>query len=177
MFLMVNTLPAKGSIVYRHQERKSGFTKFERRLNRVFIFLYRTYFLPLLGLGRVMILIQTIGRKTGKKRIKPVLCRRFYTDKLTLYSPRGMKADWLKNILATEDHIFKIQKGFRKLKVKATLIQDEAVKLQHLEHWFNNFPDAKNIFGYDKTKHQGIIGTEEFNNLAKMIEFIQLEIV
>ncbi|MCK5304064.1 MAG: hypothetical protein KAJ72_02370, partial [Candidatus Heimdallarchaeota archaeon] len=66
---------------------------------------------------------------------------------------------------------------FRKLNVKATLIQDEAVKFQHLEYWFNNFRDAKNIFGYDQTKHQDIIGTEEFKNLAKMIEFIQLEIV
>ncbi len=174
---MVNTLPAEGSIVYRHQERKSGFTKFERRLNRVFIFLYRTYLLPLFGLGRIMILIQTIGRKTGKKGIKPVLCRRLYTGKLTLYSPRGMEADWLKNILATENHMFKIQKGFRKFNVKATLIQDEAVKIQHLEYWFNNFRDAKSIFGYDQTKHQRIIGREEFNNLAKMIEFIQFDIV
>jgi hypothetical protein len=174
---MVNTLPSEGSIVYRHQERKTTFTKFERRLNRFFIFLYRIYLLPLFGLGRVMILIQTIGRKTGKRRIKPVLCRRFYTDKLTLYSPRGMKADWLKNILETENHIFTIQKGFRKFDVKATLIQDEAAKLQHLEYWFNNFRDAKNIFGYDHKKHQGIIGTEEFINLAKLIEFIQLDIV
>ena len=174
---MANSLPAKGSIVYRHQERKSSFTKFERRLNRVFIFLYRTYFLPLFGLGRVMILIQTTGRKTGKKRIKPVLCRRFHTGKLTLYSPRGMKADWLKNILATEDYIFKIQKGFKQLNVKAIIIQDEEEKMHHLEYWFNNYSDAKSIFGYDKTKHKGIIGTEEFKNLAKMIVFIQLDIV
>lgn len=172
---MGNSLPAKGSIVYRHQERKSSFTKFERRLNRVFIFLYRIYFLPLFGLGSMMILIQTIGRKTGKKRIKPVLCRRFYTGKLTLYSPRGLKADWLKNILATEEQTLRIQKGFKKFSVKAILIENEQIKWNHLEYWFDNFSDAKGIFGYDPEAHKDIIGTEEFKKLAKMVEFIQLE--
>ena len=172
---MVNTLPSKGSIVHRHQERKSGFTKFERRLNRVFIFFYRIYFLPLFRLGRIMILIQTIGRKTGKKRIKPVLCRRFYTGKLTLYSPRGMKADWLKNILATEEQTLRIHKGFKKFDAKATLIEDDETKWKHLEYWFDNFRDAKTIYGYDPKIHKDIIGTEEFKKLAKMIEFVQLE--
>ncbi len=172
---MASTLPAEGSIVYRHQEKKSSFKRFEKSLNRVFIFLYRIYFLPLFGLGKAMILIHTIGRKTGKKRTKPVLCRRFYTGKLTLYSPRGMKADWLRNVLATKEHTLKIHKGFKKFDAKATLIVDDETKWKHLEYWFDNFLDAKQIFGYDKEIHKDVVGTEEFKKLSHMIEFIQLE--
>jgi len=56
----------ENSIVARHQRRTKSFHIFNKIMNGVFIFLYKIYFLPLLGIGKRMALVYTIGRKTGK---------------------------------------------------------------------------------------------------------------
>ena len=167
-------LPSKGSIVDRHQRGTKKFKKSVKVLNTIIISLYRINFLPLFGIGKSISILTTIGRKTGKKRRRPILCRPFHTGILTLYSARGKEADWLKNIFANENCTAKIQKGFKKLEVKATLIEDFEDKLEHLKYFCENFSDAKTIFGYDKKKHGDIFDTKEFKNLAQIIDFVQL---
>ena len=162
------------SIVARHQRGDLKFRKTTKILNGVFGILYRIYFLPLFGIGKSMILLKTIGRKTGKKRFTPVLCKVYYTGELTLYSARGLRADWLKNILATENQQAEIQKGFKKIRVSIKIIESIDEREEHLKFWMENFSDAKFIFGYQKRKHGDVTKTEEFKNIAKMIEFIQL---
>ncbi|MHA1202933.1 MAG: nitroreductase/quinone reductase family protein [Candidatus Heimdallarchaeaceae archaeon] len=164
----------KNSIVAMHEKRTLSFRIFNRMMNGVFIFLYKIYLLPLFGIGNKMILVHTIGRKTGKKRTTPTLIFTFYTGKFTLYIARGMKAHWLKNILATEDHIFKIQKGFRTWKVKGTLVEDSEEKFKHLKFYFEELPEAETIFGYNKDKHGDVFEQEEFLKILNIIEFIQL---
>ncbi|MCG3221365.1 MAG: nitroreductase family deazaflavin-dependent oxidoreductase [Candidatus Heimdallarchaeota archaeon] len=162
------------SIVARHQKGNAKFRKSTKRLNKVFSFLYRMNFLPMFGVGRSMILLKTVGRKTGKIRITPVLCKVFHTGELTLYSARGMKADWLRNILADDKKQTDIQKGFKRMRVQAKLIEPINEKEEHLRYWFENLNDAKYIFGYDRNKHGNVTETEEFKEIAKNIEFIQL---
>ncbi|MHA1668450.1 MAG: nitroreductase/quinone reductase family protein [Candidatus Heimdallarchaeaceae archaeon] len=168
-------LPAKGSIVLGHQKGTKKFRFFVKVVNKTLIFLYRIYLLPIVGIGKYLILLETIGRKTGKKHCTPVLCRKFYTEKLTLYSARGQKSDWLKNILHTKEHIVNIQKGFKKFQAKAELIEEEEEKIKHLRYFFEHFKDAKQIFGYNKKKHKDIFELKQFSDLVKIIEFIQLE--
>ena len=163
------------SIVARHHEGKKMFRFFNKIMNGVFIFLYRIYFLPLIGIGRSMALVHTIGRKTGKKRTTPVLSLQFYTGKLTFYVARGRKANWLMNILATENQIIKIQKGFKRKKVKAILVKDKEEKFNHLKYYFEELDEAKYIFGYDKKKHGDVFSTIEFNKILEMIEFLQIK--
>ncbi|MHA1954625.1 MAG: nitroreductase/quinone reductase family protein [Candidatus Heimdallarchaeaceae archaeon] len=162
------------SIVARHQKGDAKFRKSTKRLNQVFSYLYRINLLPLFGVGRSMIILKTIGRKTGRKRFTPVLCRVFHTGELTLYSARGMKADWLKNILADEKKQTNIQKGFRRLKVQAIVVKPTEEREEHLKYWFENLDDAKYIFGYKRKKHGDVTKTEEFKKIARTIEFIQL---
>ena len=165
------------SIVARHHERKKLFRFFNKIINGVFIFLYRIYFLPLLGIGRSMALVHTIGRKTGKKRTTPVLALEFYTGKLTFYVARGRKSNWLMNILATENQIITIQKGFKRKKAKAILVKDREEKYNHLKYYFEELDEAKYIFGYDKVKHGDVINTEEFMKILNMIDFVQIEFI
>jgi deazaflavin-dependent oxidoreductase (nitroreductase family) len=165
---------ADRSIVGRHQKRTKRFTSFERVLNSIFVFLYRINFLPIFGIGKRMIVIETEGRITGKKRRKPVLYYTFHTGKLTLYSARGKQSDWFKNIFATEDTILKIQKGFERIQVKANLIESEDEKYNHLKYWFENYNSARVIFGYEKKKHGDVYETQEFKDIIDMIEFVQL---
>ncbi|MFX1254892.1 MAG: hypothetical protein ACFFCZ_24995, partial [Promethearchaeota archaeon] len=109
-----------------------------------------------------------------KKRRKPVLYYTFHTGKLTLYSARGKKSDWFKNIFATEDAILKIQRGFKRMQVKAILIESEDEKYNHLKYWFENYMSARVIFGYEKKKHGDMYDTQEFKDIIDMIEFVQL---
>jgi deazaflavin-dependent oxidoreductase (nitroreductase family) len=121
-----------------------------------------------------MLLLKTIGRKTGKRRFTPVLFKKFHTGEITLYSARGMKADWLKNILADENHQTDIQKGFKRLRVEAKVIELVEDKEEHLQYWFDSFYDAKYIFGYKRNRHGNVTRTEEFKEILELIEFIQL---
>ena len=168
------SLPTENSIVGRHQKRNPEFVKMERRMNRVLIFLYRINLLTLIGIGRRIILIHTKGRKTGNELIKPVLYLRFYTGKLTLYSARGRNSDWFKNIFASDNQIIEIQKGFKRIKVRANLIENQEEKFNYLKYWFENYRLAKSIFGYEKAKHGDVFETENFKELVNIIEFIQL---
>ena len=164
----------KRSLVSLHRRRPLYFRIFNRIANGIFIFLYRIYLLPLFGIGNKMVLINTVGRKTGKKRTTPTLIFTFYTGKFTLYVARGKKAHWLQNILATEDQIIEIQKGFKKWKVKATLVEDPSEKSMHLKQYFEEFSEARTIFGYNKEKHGNVFDTEEYKRILNMIEFVQL---
>jgi len=163
------------SIVARHRERSKSFHIFNKIMNGVVIILYRIYLLPLFGIGKTIVLIHTRGRKSGKRRTTPVLALKFYTEKLTFYIARGKKAHWLKNILATEDHIFKIQKGFKRMKVKGILVKDSDEKFKHLKFYFEEIDGAKFIFGYEKEKHGDVFKTEEFRTILEIIEFLQIE--
>ena len=162
------------SIVARHQKGNPSFRKNTKRMNKIFSFLYRINILPLFGIGRTMILLKTVGRKTGKKIYTPVLCKVYHTNILTLYSARGKNADWLKNILANEKMLFNIQKGFKRMKVQAKIVESMEEKEEHLKYWFDNMSDAKLIFGYSRRKHGNVIETRGFKEIARTIEFVQL---
>lgn len=164
----------KRSIVSLHIRRSFGFRIFNKIINGLLIFFYKIYLLPLFGIGNKMVLIHTVGSKTGKKRTTPTLIFTFYTGKYTLYVARGKKAHWLKNILATEDQIIKIQKGFKKWKVKAKLVENLEEKSMHLRQYFDEFSEAKSIFGYDKKKHGNVFETEEYKKILDIVEFVQL---
>lgn len=163
------------SIVARHRKRTKSFHRFNKIMNGVVIFLYRIYLLPLFGMGKTIVLVHTRGRITGKRRTTPVLALRFYTEKLTFYIARGKKAHWLRNILAAEDHIFKIQKGFKRVKVKGILVSDSDEKFRHLKFYFEELDEARFIFGYEKEKHGDVFETEEFRAILDIIEFLQIE--
>ncbi len=163
------------SIVARHRKRTKSFHRFNKIMNGIVIFLYRIYLLPLFGIGKKIVLIHTRGRKTGKRRTTPVLALKFYTDKLTFYIARGKKAHWLKNILAAEDQAFKIQKGFKRMRVKGTLVTDSDEKFKHLKFYFEELEEARFIFGYEKEKHGDVFETKEFRAILNIIEFLQIE--
>ena len=162
------------SIVSRHRTRTKKFKFFNKIMNGVSIFLYRVYLLPLFGIGRRIILLDTIGWKTGKRRTTPVLALHFYTEYLTLYIARGMKAHWLKNILASENQEFRIQKGFKKMHVQGVLIEDQEEKFKHLKYYFEELPEARYIFGYNREKNGDVFQTEGFKEILDIIEFLQI---
>ncbi len=100
-------LPRKGSVMYDFMietphNQKKAVKKFKLMNKYLVVPLYRLNILPLFFIGRIVVLLYTKGRKSGKKRITPVEYRK-YNDKLLLFSSRGKKGDWYRNIIANPE--------------------------------------------------------------------------
>ena len=171
---MSNEFPSSNSIVSKHRASKSSFRKQTKIMNKVLVFLYRFYVLPIFGIGKSMLVIETIGRRTGKRRRTPTLHNTFYTNNITLYSARGKNADWIRNIRAQKEKIVFVYKGFKRFRAKAIFVDEPEEKIKHLRFFCENYKGAKFVFGYNKKKHKNIFDTEGFNLFAQTLEFVQL---
>jgi len=86
-------LPRSGSALYNmnHPDEKIRVKTLKKykSLNKYLVIpLYRLRILPLLGFGRIFLILTTIGRKTGKKRRTP-LEYHWIEGIMTILSGRG----------------------------------------------------------------------------------------
>ena len=88
-------------------------------------------------LGRLILLLTTRGRKTGKQRITPL---QFEKDQQRLFigSMRGEKADWYQNILA--DPRVRVQIGSSQFEAEAEAISDPEQITNFLELRLSRHP-------------------------------------
>lgn len=170
------TLPRKGSIMFEfmrgtNETMKKSLNKF-KLMNKYFLVpLYRANILPLFLIGRKVVLLYTKGRKSGKTRITPVEYRR-YNEKVLLFSSRGKKGDWYRNIKGNPES-FKIKIGLKtyKPKISETTLDE---KIEILEWYVEKFPGtAKELFGYNK---EDKVTKELLYPIADFLEILQLEI-
>lgn len=171
---MSNEFHSSNSIVSKLRASNSSFRKQTKIMNKIVIFLYRSYVLPIFGIGKIMLVIETIGRRTGKKRRTPTLHNTFYTNVITLYSARGKNADWIRNIRAQKEKIVFIYKGFKRYRAKAIFVDEPEERIKHLQYFCENYNGAKFVFGYNKKKHEDIFKTEDFRLFAQTLEFVQI---
>ena len=90
--------------------------------------LYRSKILPLLGFGRLFLILTTQGRKTGKKRRTPLEYRR-KEGIITIFSARGEDAGWMKNIRAHPDTLM-VRHGFHRFQPQVEFVTNEDQKLE-----------------------------------------------
>ncbi len=134
--------------------------------------LYRLKILPLLGFGRLFLILTTQGRKTGKKRRTPLEYRRI-EGTITIFSSRGEDAGWMKNIRAHPDSLL-VRHGFHRFQPQLEFVTNEEQKLEIMK-WYvvNHGKAAKMLFGWNpKTDDPETI---DFTNLLKLISIIKLE--
>jgi len=133
--------------------------------------LYRLRILPLLGFGRVFLILTTQGRKTGKKRRTPLEYHRI-EDIITIFSGRGEDAGWMKNIRAHSDALM-VRHGFHRFQPQVEFVINEDQKLEIMK-WYveNHGKSAKMLFGWNpKTDDPE---TTDFKNLLKLISIVKL---
>ncbi|KYK33699.1 MAG: hypothetical protein AYK19_13135 [Theionarchaea archaeon DG-70-1] len=146
-----------------------------KRINKIVTFLYRIYIAPLLGLGFIFVILETVGRKTGKRRFTPVEYHRLYENKVTVVSSRGRKADWVKNIKAAKD-IVHLHVGFKKYRAKALFIDDVNTKRELLKSYCVKYPYAsRTLLGINVKKDSRILESEAFKSLVDTLEFVVFE--
>ncbi len=170
-------LPRPGSPLYNlnceDEILKNKTLKKFKNLNKYIVLpLYRLRILPLLGFGRIFLILTTKGRITGKKRRTPLEYRR-KDEIITIVSSRGEDAGWMKNIRAQPDSLL-VRHGFHRFQPQVEVVSQEEQKLEFMK-WYvmNHGKAAKMLFGWNpKTDDPE---TTDFTNLLKMISIIKLE--
>ncbi len=167
--------PRKGTWFYNiiHQE-KSGIPRsikwFRRANNFIVIPLYRLRILPTIGIGRLFLLLTTIGRKSGKKRRTPLEFHRL-DGVIHIASSRGENADWVKNIKKNPDKVT-IQVGFRSYPIKIEFLK-LGEKIEFFRWYTEHLPRAaKTGYGWNPKTDQ--LETADFSILAQHMSIIRL---
>ena len=169
-------LPRLGSSLYNlnHKDemiKNKTLRKFKILNKYVVIPLYRLRILPLLGFGRIFLILTTQGRKTGKKRRTPLEYHRI-DGIITIFSGRGENAGWMKNIRVHPDALM-VRHGFQRFQPQVEFVTDENQKLEIMK-WYvmNHGKSAKMLFGWIPKVDDP--ETIDFTNLLKLISIVKL---
>jgi len=167
-------IPLPTSLLAKIMKGEPTTVKRMRKINKIVAFLYRSYIAPLLGLGFIFVLMETVGRKTGKKRFTPVEYHLLYENKITVISSRGREADWVKNMKA--NNTVRLHVGFKEYEAKALFIDNTDTKKELLKSYCVKYPlFSKILFGIDVRKNKHILDSEAFRSLADSLEFVAFE--
>ncbi len=168
-------IPPPTSLLAKIMKGEPTTVKRMRKINKIVAFLYRSHIAPLLGLGFIFVLMETVGRKTGKRRFTPVEYHRLYENKITVISSRGREADWVKNIKAKNNTV-RLHVGFKEYEAKALFIDNADTKQELLKSYCVKYPlFSKMLFGIDVKKERHILDSETFQSLADNLEFVAFE--
>jgi len=171
-------LPRPGSSLYslNHKDemiKNKTLKKFKILNKYIVIPLYRLKILPLLGFGRIFLILTTQGRITGKKRRTPLEYHRI-DGIITIFSGRGEAAGWMKNIRLHPDALM-VRHGFHRFQPQIEFVTDEDQKLEIMK-WYvvNHGKSAKMLFGWIPKVDDP--ETTDFSKMLKMITIIKLHL-
>ncbi|MFX1462083.1 MAG: nitroreductase family deazaflavin-dependent oxidoreductase [Promethearchaeota archaeon] len=172
----IEELPRVGSALYNliHPDEKvriKTLRKYKRINKYVVLPLYRSGILPLLGFGRIFLILTTKGRITGKKRRTP-LEYHWIDGVITIFSGRGEDAGWIKNVRANPDEV-RVRHGFHFFKPHVEYVTNEKEMLSIIK-WYvlNHNRSAKLLFGWNP-KFDDPEKTD-FSKMLKTITIIRL---
>ncbi len=169
-------LPRPGSVMfnfhYKDEVSKKKTLKRWKNLNKyLMIPLYRARLLPLLGFGKIFLILKTKGWKTGKTRRTPLEYRQ-YEGTIVIFAARGENATWIKNMRANPDDVSVIR-GFHHFKPRIEFVSDVNHKMTIMKWYVLKYSKAaKMLFGWDPQNDNP--ETTDFSNLANLITIILL---
>jgi deazaflavin-dependent oxidoreductase (nitroreductase family) len=169
-------LPRPGSVMYDlyFQDEISKKKKLKRwqKLNRCLMLpLYRVGILPLLGFGWIILILTTIGWKTGKKRRTPLEYRKF-DGRITIFSAMGEKSVWVKNLHVNNDKV-SVRHGFHHYIPRVEFITEENQKIDLMKKYVAKYgKSAKMLFGWNPDKDNP--ESMDFSKLVSLISIIKL---
>ena len=169
-------LPRPGSVMfnfhYQDDESIKKTLKKWHKLNKyLMIPLYRVKLLPLLGFGKIFLILKTKGWKTGKVRRTPLEYRR-YEGIITIFAGRGENPTWVKNLRANPEDV-SVMHGFHSFKPHIEFISDINQKQDIIKWYITKFGKAaKVLFGWDPK--QDNLETMDFSKLINLLTIILL---
>ncbi len=166
-------LPRPGSSLYKliHPDEEVRLKTLKKINKYVILPLYKLRLLPLLGFGRIFLILTTKGRKSGKLRRTP-LEYHWIDDVITIFSGRGEDSDWLKNVRANPDNVW-VKHGFHSFQSRVEILTDEKDKLSIIRWYVVKHPKAaKFLFGWNPRIDDPDI--TDFSKLLNSIAIIHL---
>ena len=169
-------LPRPGSVLfnfnYQDEASKKKMLKRWKNLNKyLMIPLYRAKLLPLLGFGKIFLILKTKGWKTGKMRRTPLEYRR-YEGTIIIFAARGENATWVKNMRVHPDNV-SVTHGFQKFVPIVEIISDIDQKITIAKWYVTKFGKAaKLLFGWDPKLDN--LETSNFSNLTGLLTMVLL---
>jgi len=143
--------------------------KFHARLqtaNRYFAFFYKIRLLPILGMGKQIMLLTTKGRSSQKMRDFPI---GYYLIDGTIhvFSGWGKGANWYKNIIANPKDVY-LQVGFRRFHAVPEVVEG-IEELQHTDEWFVICCPkvAQRLIGWNP--HRDSLETSDFSMMIEKV--------
>ncbi len=169
--------PRKGSAIYGMINGDEKTTRRSlrgwKRLNRAVVFLYELGLLPLVGAGWFILLLYTKGRRTGKTRVTPLEYRR-RGDSVLLFSARGYRSDWYRNLKANPDDV-KLRMGFKTHEPEVDFIDEPEVVDETLRWYVKRHPrSSRIIFGWDPRRDDP--ATTDLSSLVDVMKIVRLGI-
>lgn len=170
-------LPRPGSVMfnfnYQDEASKKKTLKKWKKLNKyLMVPLYRAKLLPLLGFGKIFLILKTKGWKSGKMRRTPLEYRR-YEGEITIFAGRGEEATWVKNLRANPNDV-SVMYGFHRFKPQIEFVSDINKKITIMKWYITNYKKAaKMLFGWDPKKDNPEV--IDFSKLVDLLCIIHLK--
>jgi len=169
-------LPRPGSVMFNFNyqdeaSKKNTLNKWKKLNKYLMVPLYRAKLLPLLGFGKIFLILKTKGWKTGKMRRTPLEYRR-YEGTIIIFAARGENATWVKNLRSNPNDI-SVMYGFHHFKPRIDFVSDINQKRAIMKWYVTNFGKAaKVLFGWDPTKDD--LDTADFSKLINLLSIVLL---
>ena len=138
--------------------------------NKFFVPLYRLRLLPLLGMGRLFLLLHTKGHKSGKERINPLEFIRI-NGKIHIFCSRGEKSHWFRNMSANPNKA-KVQIGFRSFNAHFDVLDGSESEKVMKTYVKKRGGPAKSLFGWNPKGDDP--ETADFSSLLNVIKIIRI---
>jgi deazaflavin-dependent oxidoreductase (nitroreductase family) len=174
---MNTKFPRKGSALYGmitgNKEKTKRILNRWKKINKIVIFLYEIGFLPLFGIGGFILLLYTKGRRSGKKRVTPLEYRQ-REGSLILFSGRGHRSDWYRNLMAYPEDV-KLKLGFKMYEPLVDFISEPEELEEYLRWYINAYPKSSRfLFGWDPKRDD--LETSDLSSLVNILKIVKLDI-
>jgi len=122
-------------------------------------------------IGRIILLLTTTGRRSGKKRVTPLQYELIGSD-YYVGAARGMKADWVRNI-QSDPHV-EVRVGAKHFSANAEIVNDPSRLADFVEVRLERHP---RMIGFIMHKAHGLPKRPSREQLEKLAEKEALVIV
>ncbi len=171
------SVPAEGSMMHTimkgaPDEQKKAMTRF-RFWNRYFVIpLLRINVLQLFGFGFIFVLLRTTGRKSGKTRNTPLEYLK-KDGKLLLYSSRGAKSDWYRNLMAHPQDV-RVKYHFRMRQPIVRDVSEVEERIELIRYYIETRRSGgKTLFGW---REEMGMEAEVFVEVATYLRIVELTV-
>jgi deazaflavin-dependent oxidoreductase (nitroreductase family) len=171
----LRSFPARDTMLFElinNPEFKKNFHERLKAGNRFMAFFYKIRLLPLLGMGKQVMLLSTKGRSSQKRRDFPI---GYYLidDTVHVFSGWGKAANWYKNIIANPQDVY-LQVGFRRFHAIPEVVED----VEELHKTFERFiiccpAGAQHLIGWDSQRDS--LGTADFSMMIEKVLVVRFQ--